>query len=254
MNLYPETLAFYAAAVPAVLLVGLSKGGFQGLSVLSLPLLSLATQPLRAAAIMLPILIVQDAVSVWSFRKSFDRRNLAIMLPGALGGFVAGALLATQTPDAAIKLMVGLIASGFVVREWLKGKTDAAEPQPARVGPGLFWGAISGFTSFIANAGAPPAQVYLLPQRMEPIMLAGTVTMFFATMNLIKFGIFIALGQVHADNLAISAGLFPPAIAATFAGVWLVRRVQSKVFYKIVFTLTFVVGLKLIFDGARGLI
>jgi hypothetical protein len=60
------TWQFYLAAIPAVILVGLSKGGFSGLSLLSIPLLALVTSPIRAAAIMLPILIVQDIVSVWA--------------------------------------------------------------------------------------------------------------------------------------------------------------------------------------------
>ena len=71
--------------------------------------------------------------------------------------------------------------------------------------------------------------------------------------NLIKLAAFFALGQVSAANFAISASLFPIAIAATFGGVWLVRRVQAAAFYKIVYGLTFVLGLKLMFDGVRGL-
>ncbi|MEV9275026.1 hypothetical protein AB0168_27325, partial [Klebsiella pneumoniae] len=64
-----ESAFFYALAIPAVLLLGLSKGGFVGLGALSLPLLSMATSPVRAAAILLPILIVQDVVGVWAFRR-----------------------------------------------------------------------------------------------------------------------------------------------------------------------------------------
>jgi uncharacterized protein len=51
--------SFYAAAVPAVILLGLAKGGFAGLGVLGMPLMALTIPPVQAAAITLPILIVR---------------------------------------------------------------------------------------------------------------------------------------------------------------------------------------------------
>ena len=249
----PESWVFYAAAVPAVILVGLSKGGFGGLSLISLPLLTLVSAPIRAAAIMLPILIVQDVISVWAYRRDFDRRIVAIFVGGGVIGIALAAVFAAYVSNAAVLLFVGAIAAGFVLYSWLRkaGQDDA--PKPARLLPGLFWGACCGFTSFIANAGAPPFQVYALPLRLKPQTYAGCQTMVFAALNLIKVAAFFALGQVSMANFAISATLFPVAILATLAGIWLVRRVQAKAFYKIVYGLTLVLGLKLVFDGARGL-
>ncbi len=249
----PESWIFYAAAVPAVILVGFSKGGFAGLSMISLPLLTLVSAPIRAAAIMLPILIVQDVVSVWAYRRDFNRRVVLILLAGSLVGIALAAIFAARVSDYAVLLFVGAIAAGFVVYSWLRRSTQAEAPAEAKVAPGLFWGACIGFTSFIANAGGPPFQAYALPLRLDPQTYAGCSTMTFAVVNLVKLAAFFALGQVSTDNLAVSASLFPVAIAATFGGVGLVRRVQAAIFYKIVYTLTLVLGLKLMFDGARGL-
>ncbi|MCC2103667.1 MAG: sulfite exporter TauE/SafE family protein, partial [Hyphomicrobiales bacterium] len=176
----PESPIFYAAAIPAVILVGLSKGGFAGLATLSLPLLALVSAPIRAAAIMLPILIVQDMVSVWFYRHEFDPRVVAILLGGSLIGIAGGALFAAHVSNAAVLLIVGLIASSFVLYTWLRRSSRADEPQPAKIAPGIFWGACLGFTSFIANAGSPPFQVYVLPQRLKPQTYAGVQTMVFA--------------------------------------------------------------------------
>ena len=45
---------FYVAAVPAVLLFGIAKGGFGGgLGVLAVPLMALVVSPLQAAAVLL---------------------------------------------------------------------------------------------------------------------------------------------------------------------------------------------------------
>ena len=80
-----------------------------------MPLLSLAMSPVRAAAIMLPILIVQDWVSVWAFRRDFDPRNLAILVPASLLGIGAGWLFAADVSEALVRLAVGVISIGFVV-------------------------------------------------------------------------------------------------------------------------------------------
>ena len=242
---------FYAAAIPAVILMGLSKGGFAGIGAIGLPLLALALPPIQAAAIMLPILMLQDLVSVWAFRKEFDARNLKIIIPGGMIGIAVGGVLLTMITDAFVQLLVGLIAAGFVLYSWLrKGGLDAPAGQ-ARTLPGLFWSAIAGFTSFMANAGQPPLQVFVLPQKLPPRIYAGTFTFFFFSVNIVKFIVFWALGQVSQGNLATSAVLFPLAFASTLGGVWLVRRIDSRPFYRIIYILTFVLGLKLIWDGAR---
>src|SRR5918998_2198034 len=116
---------FYAVAIPAVILVGLSKGGVRGLGVLSLPLMALVISPVRAAAIMLPILIVQDSVAVWIYRRHWDARNLMILLPSAAVGVVLGYLLAEYVSDAGVALAVGLLSVGFAVRQLFFPK-DAA--------------------------------------------------------------------------------------------------------------------------------
>jgi len=242
---------FWLAAIPAVLLMGLAKGGFSGLGLLSIPLLCLVMPPVQAAAVMLPILIVQDAVSVWAYRKTFDRRNLMLLLPGCVVGIGLGWYFAARLSDAMVLLAVGIVAAGFVLINWRKQAVLEAAAQLKPSGPlGFFWGTVAGLTSFVAHAGGPPFQVYVLPQRLPPQLYAGTNTMFFAVTNLVKLGPYAALGQFSTGNLTIAGALFPLAILATITGVWLVRRVDANRFYTIVYALTFAVGLKLIWDGA----
>jgi len=250
----PTDLNYYLAAVPAVILVGLSKGGFAGLSLLAMPLLSMVVSPVRAAAIMLPILIVQDWVGVWAFRREFSARNLAILIPASLIGIGAGWLLAAHVSEALVRLAVGLISIGFAAYMVWRARAGAPAPAPAKLAPGVFWGALAGFTSFVSHAGGPPFQVYVMPQRLAPSVFAGTGTIFFAAANLLKVPPYLALGQFSRENLAASATLFPLAIGATFAGVWLVRRVAADRFYGLVLGLTFLVGLRLVWDSGRALL
>ncbi|MBV1704442.1 MAG: sulfite exporter TauE/SafE family protein [Hyphomicrobiales bacterium] len=248
------SLFFFVCAVPAVILLGLSKGGFTGMSILSVPLLTLAIPPVEAAAVMLPILIVQDVVSVWSFRHEWDARNLVTMIPGSLIGVGIGWLFAAHLSEAAVMILVGMIALGFVTlalwRHW-RGRAQAtAKPGAAS---GVFWGAAAGFTSFVCHQGAPPFQVQVMPQNLPPRIFAGTATMFFAITNWAKLLPYIILGQLNFTSLKTSFTLFPLAIAATFAGVWLVRRVDGERFYGLIYALTLVVGLVLIGQGLHDL-
>jgi uncharacterized membrane protein YfcA len=246
---------FYAVSIPAVILVGLSKGGFRGLGLLSLPLMALAISPVRAAAIMLPILIVQDTVAVWAYRHSFDRRNLMILLPSATVGVVLGYLLAEWVSDAGIALALGLLSVGFAVRQLAGGRHAPPSTTQSALGlaAGWFWGILTGFTSMIGNAGGPTFQVYIMPQRLPRDVFVGTGVIFFAVINLIKIPPFFALGQLSPENLMTASALFPLALASTWAGVLLVRHVSGERFYTLTYCLLIPVGFKLIWDGVAGL-
>ncbi|MEW5684750.1 MAG: sulfite exporter TauE/SafE family protein [Pseudomonadota bacterium] len=244
---------FYALAVPAVVLMGLAKGGFAGVGAVSMPLLALAVSPVQAAAILLPILIVQDAVSVWAFRRNWDRKVLTVMIPGAAIGILAGYLLAAEVSAAAVLGALGAISVLFALhRLWLMwgGKVQAPANSPPIVG--VLFGAVSGFTSQIAHAGAPPFQMYVLPRGLSPASLVGTTAIFFAIINWLKVPAYAALGQFTPQNLATVAVLLPVAIASTFAGVWLVKRVQAERFYVLIYGLMIPVGLHLIWKAVAG--
>src|SRR5579862_4591277 len=145
---------FYVAAVPAVILWGLSKGGFAGLSAFSLPLMAMVTSPVRAASIALPILIAQDVVSVWAYRRTWDKRNIAILLPPAVLGVAIGYYFAAQVSDAAFSVALGLISVLFAARRLIiESRAMPPKPATAKIAPGLFWGTLSGITSMIAHAG-----------------------------------------------------------------------------------------------------
>jgi len=190
---------FYAAAIPAVILVGLSKGGFGGaVGFVGVPLMALTMPPVQAAAILLPILCLMDIVSVWTWWGVYDRKMLVDMMPGAVIGIGIGWLTAALVTEEAVRLIVGAVAIIFVLR-WLylqfrHGADHAAEPN--RVAAAI-WGTVAGFTSFVAHVGGPPFQVYALPIRLDPKVLSGTAAIFFAATNALKLkaaGMKIVLG------------------------------------------------------------
>lgn len=241
---------FYAAAVPAVVLQGLSKGGFSGIAILAAPLLSLVISPVQAAAIMLPVLIVQDAVTVWSYRRTWDGATLLHLAPGALAGIGGGYLAASLVSEPAIRIIVGLIAIGFCLDRWLR-RNAAPEGLPQNWLSGTILGALSGYTSFVIHVGGPPFNMYALARGLSRDVFVGTSAVFFAAVNLVKVPPFLALGQLSPENLATSAVLFPLAVVANLGGIWLVRRVPGALFYRLIYALTFLVGCALLAGGLR---
>jgi uncharacterized membrane protein YfcA len=241
---------FLVAACIATILLGLGKGGFAGIGAISTPLVALVIGPVQAAAIMLPILIVQDVVGVWAFRHSWNRSILALMIPFAtLGVFVAW-FFAASLPESAMQALLGLISVVFAARSlWLQRGGAVPAPRNPPRWLGALMGVASGVTSQVAHAGQPPFQIYVLPQRLSRDMLLGTTAIFFASLNWIKVPFYIALGQFTRVQLLTSAMLLPLAIASTFAGVWLARRIDADRFYTLVFIMMGVVGMRLVYVG-----
>lgn len=245
-------VVFYAAALPAAMLVGLSKGGLPVVGMLGVPVLALVVSPVQAAGLLLPIFVVSDWFGLWAYRRDWSPRNLAILLPGALVGIGLGWATAAWVSEAMVTLLVGLIGLAFVADRALKAGCERPA-RPADVPRGLFWGAVSGFTSFVSHSGAPPFQMYVLPQRLPKLVFAGTSTIFFTIVNAVKLVPYWALGQLSLENLETMAVLVPAAVAATFAGVRLTHRIPEQLFFRLILTALALVSVKLVIDGAHGL-
>lgn len=245
----PATLL---AGVAAVVLVGLSKGGLGGaFALLGVPVLALVMPPVQAAALLLPLLLMMDAVGLWAWRGLYHRATLLAMLPAAAVGIAVGGLTAAVTSEALVRLIVGLVALGFVVRS-LRPTRPGRALSPSRWSA-WFWGALAGFTSFVAHAGGPPYQIHTLPLRLDPRVYTGTAVIFFAVVNVVKVVPYVALGQLDGRTLLSAALLLPLAAVAVLVGAALVRRMRSEVFYPFMLAMVGLVGLRLVYDGFRGL-
>lgn len=241
---------YLACAFIAVVLSGLAKGGFGGIGALAMPIMALGVDPVRGAAILLPILILQDAVSVWAFRKSWDGHILRVMLPGMAAGVALGYAFAAQVSETTVLGVLGAISMLFgLQRLWIERGGAVVLPSTSPDWVGMLFGVASGFTSQIAHAGSPPFQMWVLPKRLSRDMLVGTTAVAFATMNWMKVPAYAALGQFTRANLTATAMLVPVAVVATLAGVALVRRVDAARFYTLIYVLMVLLGIKLIADA-----
>ena len=146
---------FWSLAVLAAVLVGMGKGGMPVVGMLSVPVLALVVSPVTAAGLMLPVYVVSDMFGLYAYRHAFDKRVLAIMVPGTTLGVVLGYFTATLVPEDLVTVLVGMIGVVFALNLLLRRKVQV-EPRRAEVAPGLFWGTIAGFTSFVSHSGGPP--------------------------------------------------------------------------------------------------
>lgn len=245
--------AFWAVAIFAVFIVGLSKSGLVGaIGMVGVPLLSLVMPARDATGMMLPVLLAMDAIAIWIYRRDANWQVLAILLPGAAVGTLLGWALWSVVTDAEVLLAVGIITILFMLDALIPLRKRLAEGTPPSRPWGVFWGAAAGLTSFISHTGAPPYQIYTLPMKMSPVLFSGTTAFFFAIVNAMKLVPFYFLGQLNVANLELSAVLIPVGLLGVAVGVFLVRRISAKAFYQIAYFFILVLGIKLTWDGING--
>ncbi len=239
---------FYAVAVPAVLLMGVSKSGFgSGFGSLVVPMMALVVTVPQAAAIMMPLLFVMDVLGMAAFRKDLNRRLLRFMVPFALMGTVLGAVLFRVVDARVVAGVVGVLTLLFLAQRLLWPPRADAPPPPKWLGAILT--VTSGFTSFVAHAGGPPINAYVIPLRLKPIEFTATMAFLFFVVNMSKWLPYAWLGLLDWRNLATSVVLLPLAPLGVWLGVRMARRINPRWFYRIIYIGMFLTGVKLVWDG-----
>ena len=239
---------FYAVAVPAVLLMGLSKSGFaSGFGSLATPLMALAIPVPQAAAVMLPLLLIMDGVGIQQLWRERDPVLLKLLLPAGLLGTLVGTFLFGVLSQHTVAAVVGGLTLLFLAQRLLfPPRSDVPRHSPPL---GFALGIASGFTSFVAHAGGPPINAYVLPLRLPQLTYTATMAVFFGAVNLSKWIPYAWLGLIDARNVTTSLVLMPLAPVGVWAGVWLARRIRPTWFYRLAYTGMFLTGVKLLWDG-----
>jgi uncharacterized membrane protein YfcA len=240
-------LLFLVIAGVAAFLVGASKGGLPMVGAVGVPLMALVMSPVAAAALLLPVYIVSDMVGLWAYRKEYSGRNLTILVPAMIFGVGLGWATARITEEWMVTLLVGLVGLYYCATAVFRKAN--AQPRRADVPRGVFWGTIAGFTSFVSHTGGPPYQTYVLPQKLPKMVFAGTSTIVFAIINLVKLLPYWALGQFNPSNLEMAAMLSPVAVAGALIGYKLTAVIPEQIFYRLVEVALFLISLKLIHEA-----
>jgi uncharacterized membrane protein YfcA len=176
-----------------------------------------------------------------------------ILSIGGLAGVIFGWLMATVISELVVTFLIGLIGLVFCLNSWLR-KVNVLEPKQPKAIPGLFWGSLTGFTSFISHAGAPPFQVYVLPQKLSKADFAGTATLVFAVINLAKIIPYQDLRPYQFSDMTDAIQLIPFAIVGTYVGAFLTKKIPDKLFFLWVQIGLFLISLKLIWSTSKEFI
>jgi uncharacterized protein len=239
---------FYAVAIPAVILLGVSKSGFgTGFGSLAVPMMAMAVTVPQAAAILMPVLFVLDCMGLAVYRRDFDGRLLKFLLPFGLLGTLVGTLLFRLMDAKLVAGIVGVCTLLFLAQRLLFPPKVDSPPPPKWVGALLT--TTSGFTSFVAHTGGPPLAAYVLPLHLRPVVFTGTMAVFFFAINMAKWIPYGWLGLLDLRNMSTSLALLPFAPVGVFIGVKIARRIPQVLFYRLITVGMLLTGVKLVWDG-----
>ncbi|RJP25810.1 MAG: sulfite exporter TauE/SafE family protein [Candidatus Omnitrophota bacterium] len=244
-------MVFYAVAGLAVIITGIAKAGFGGgVGIVATPLMILVVPSTEALGIMLPILCVCDWFSIYHYRTTFDAANLYRMLPGAvLGITVAGFFLGfiSKNQEDNLQFWIGVISIAFVGyqlgKAWILKELKDYHPKNWH---GWLFGVTAGITSTMAHAAGPVATMFLLPQNLGRRLFVGTTVWFFTVVNAVKLIPYFYHGMINLERISTSLVLLPLVPIGTFLGVWMNKNLNEQVFNAVIYTILFLIGLKLI--------
>ncbi len=243
-------LNFYLFAVPAVIFAGMSKGGFGSAAAFAAtPFLALILTPGQAVGLMLPLLMVMDVTALKVFWRKWNPRVALVLIAGAVPGIVLGTLLYGVADPAVFKFLIGVVALGFVAWQLAKARRWVKPPKhELGTGAGVFWGMVTGFTSFISHAGGPPAAVYMLSKRMDKTTYQATSVLTFWAVNAMKVGPYAVVGIFSKETLIADLTLIPAAVVGVLFGAWMHHKVSEQLFFALTYVFLVITGSKLIWD------
>ena len=241
-------LLFFFTVVPAIILFGIAKSGLGGsIALISIPLMTISMPLTTALGIILPILIFSDFIATYKYRKEFDLETLKLIVPFAAIGIIIGSFTFSYFSEELLKFIIGLMGFLFAGHYFFFKKNKEAKSEKNFLKGGIC-STIAGFTSFSVHAGGTPTSIYLLPLRMKKEIYVGTRIIFFTFVNLIKLPLYINLSMMNFETFKQSLILFPVALIGILIGYQLLKIIEEKLFYNILYALIFVTSSKLIFD------
>ena len=237
----PESPLFWLLAVAGILLTGISKSGFAGgAGVVAVPLLALVLPVSQAVAMVLPLLLLMDARTVYLYRRHIERRWLLALLPAGVLGIGIGGFLLGVLPDFWLLLLLGVVS--LVFAGWQKLAPRLSQFR----GSGWLWGSLSGLTSTLVHAGGPPLNIFLLGLQLPKGVWLATAAVFFGVMNLIKLIPYTLIGSWQGVPWAAMVVLIPVAYVGVGMGHWLQGRLSDALFVRCCRFLLAVTGVMLI--------
>jgi uncharacterized membrane protein YfcA len=240
----------WVCAVLGALMVGISKAGITGLSILSVALFThVFPSSKQASGLVLPLLIFGDFVAVLSYRTHTQWRYLWKLMPWTAAGVVLGYLALGHISDRTTRTMIGVIIVSLCVLGYWRRYVTLPTPEteaPKHWALAAAIGIVAGFITLIANAAGPVMAIYLVAMRLPKMQFVGTTAVFFMVLNLFKVPFMVDLGLITAQSFKFNLMLAPAVLLGAFAGRWLLIRINQQLFEKLVLGFSAIAGILLI--------
>ena len=236
----------WLTVIIVALIVGFSKSGIGGATMLAIPILASVFGGKDSTGIMLPMLLVGDLFAVWYYRKSVEWKNVFQPLPWAIIGIILGVLVGNYISDKTFLTLIGmiiLICLGILVYTEIKGKNIIV---PSESWFYILVGILSGFASMIGNAAGPIFGIYLLALGFKKNNYIGTNAWFFFIVNLTKLPLQIFVWHnISIRSMIMTVVVLPVIILGAILGYYLLKKINEKIFRYLVIIMTGIAALKL---------
>ena len=242
-----ESLTGFDIALVLVIgfMVGLSKAGIQGLTLLSVPLLALLFGGKHSSGVMLPMLVMADIFAVHHYHRHANWQFLIKLFPSAVVGVLFGTWLGDHINDALFMQSMAVIIFACVgLMLWLEHHKSAV---PAYTWFAILAGVLGGFTTMVGNLAGPVMAVYLLSMRLPKNEFIGTAAWFFLVINIFKVPFHVFVWEtINWQSFTLNLIALPLIIAGVYIGIWLVKRINEKQYRWLVISMTLVAAAALL--------
>ncbi|GAA4421941.1 TSUP family transporter [Georgenia halophila] len=248
----------WALLTVGALLVGLAKTALPGGGTLAVALFAAALPARASTGALLVLLIVGDLFAVWIYRAHADLAMLRRLAPPVIVGVLAGTAFLAVADNEGVRRTIGIVLLSLIalnlVQRWRRsrrdrvGATDGTAPADPAHGTGkgrrraltLGYGTLGGFTTMVANAAGPVMSLYFLTASTSVNRFLGTAAWFFFAVNLAKTPFSISLGLIDTATLRLDLFLVPAVVVGALTGRVIARRLDFRLFDKLVMGLTVV--------------
>jgi uncharacterized membrane protein YfcA len=245
--MYDLTPVEWILSALAAICIGMAKAGFGGLGMLAILVMARVLPPRESTGAILPMLILADIFAVYTYRHHAKGGLVLKLLPPSLAGIVCGWMLMPHIPAQSFGQLIGWLTIALValvlVQKFAPRLMDFAVEHP-----GIAWpfGWLAGSTTMIANAAGPVMTIYLLACRLPKFEFVGTAAWFFFAINLFKVPFSASLGLINGASLALNLLLAPGVIGGTFAGRWLLGKINQALFEWLMIVFSLLGALRLV--------
>lgn len=244
------TLLDWITIAMCAIMIGISKTGLPGISILTVPLIAnMFTETKESTGLLLGILILGDIFAIIYHRENAKWKHIVHLLPPAVAGIIAGYFGLKAVTDSQLKPIIGaIVLIMLAVNYWRMHNTNKNNTIPTPSWLALWFGFLAGVTTMMANAAGPVMIIYLIAMRLPKIEFVGTCAWFFFIINWIKVPFSVNLGLISAESVKIDFIMLPFIFIGAVSGYFLLKKIPQRAFNTVAQILAAAAAIKLFFN------